>query len=125
VQALVDSGALAPEEAASSQFKNVILQAIGVKPTLVVALNRVSLRRNDRILLCSDGLTGQLTDAEIRGVLARESLDVACDRLVGAANDRGGEDNITVLVADLSGEVLPLAASDGRASLETIQAFHA
>jgi PPM family protein phosphatase len=106
------------------RYKNVIMQAMGTRADVVVALNRFTLRRSDRLLLCSDGLTGKVEDEEIRGVLlSTPGLDAACTKLVDLANARGGEDNITVVVAEMSGEGLPELSGEERVSLETVQEF--
>lgn len=109
VQFLVDSGALKPEEAAKYPMKNVVLQAMGQKEDVQVALGRLELRRGDRLLLCSDGLSGMVTADEMRGAVDRASTpDAACRALVDLANERGGEDNITVVIAEVAGEGLEL-----------------
>jgi serine/threonine protein phosphatase PrpC len=124
-QLLVDAGTLTREQAETFHYKNVIMQAIGTKPNVVVALNRFTLRQGDRILLCSDGLTRKVSDEEIHGILqASPSLDLACSQLIELANARGGEDNITVVLADMAGEGLPALTDEERISLETVQAFH-
>ncbi|MGO8996518.1 MAG: protein phosphatase 2C domain-containing protein [Polyangiaceae bacterium] len=123
-QLMLDAGALTREEAETFQYKNMVLQAIGVKPHVIVALNRFTLRRGDKVLLCSDGLTGKVTDDEIRDILlSTPAMDAACARLVELANHRGGEDNITVIVAVMDGEGLPAFSGEERISLETVQAF--
>jgi serine/threonine protein phosphatase PrpC len=110
VQLLVDAGALSPEAARSSEQRNMILQAMGVGPTVNVGLGRLELRQRDCFILCSDGLTTKVDATEIREtILGSPGLDVACARLVGLANARGGEDNITVIVAGVSGDLPPLA----------------
>ena len=123
-QVLFDAGTLTREEVETFRYKNVIMQAIGTRADVVVALNRFTLRRGDRILLCSDGLTAKVQDEEIRGVLlSTPGLDAACSTLVELANARGGEDNITVVVAEMSGEGLPELTGEERVSLETVQEF--
>jgi serine/threonine protein phosphatase PrpC len=120
----LDAGTLTREQAETSQYKNVILQSIGTKPSVVVALSHFTLRRGDRILLCSDGLSNKVTDDEMRSVLtATTSLDAACIQLIELANSRGGEDNITVVLAEMDGEGLPKLAGEERVSLETVQEF--
>jgi serine/threonine protein phosphatase PrpC len=110
VQWLVDLGALSPEAAQSSKQRNVILQAMGLEPTVNVALGRLELRQRDCFILCSDGLTTKVGAVQIREtVLGSPGLDVACARLVALANARGGEDNVTVIVAGVSGDLPPLA----------------
>jgi serine/threonine protein phosphatase PrpC len=107
VQFLVDTGALKPEEAAKYPMKNVVLQAMGQKPDVQVALGRLELRRGDRLLLCSDGLSGMVTADDMRAAIEREkSLDGVCEALVTLANERGGEDNITVVIAEAGGDGL-------------------
>ncbi len=123
-QMLVDSGALTQEQSKTFEHKNVVLQAIGTKPSVVVALNRFTLRRADRILLCSDGLSGKVTDEELRGILITTAkLDVACKQLVDLAIAHGGDDNITIVLAQMDGEGLPVLTGEERVSLETVQSF--
>jgi serine/threonine protein phosphatase PrpC len=124
VQTLLDQGALTREEADKFEHKNIILQAIGIRSSVVVALNRFTLRQHDRLLLCSDGLSNELTDEEIRGVLLEHrDLNVACAQLIDRANAHGGADNITVILAQLEATGLPALSDEGRVSLETVQAF--
>jgi serine/threonine protein phosphatase PrpC len=106
IQLLLDSGRIKPEEA--DKYPNhVITQAIGAEPQLRLALKQLALKRDDYLLICSDGLTNKVSDEEmLRVVKASVSLDVACRRLVNLANDRGGEDNITVIIARFDGEAL-------------------
>lgn len=107
VQFLVDSGALKPEEAEKYPMKNVVLQAMGQNPDVQVALGRLELRRGDWLLLCSDGLSGMVKAEEMRdAIMAEPTLDAACRRLIALANERGGEDNITVVIAEIDGEAL-------------------
>ena len=123
-QLMLDAGALTREDVATFQYKNVILQAIGTKPSVVVALNRFTLRQGDRILLCSDGLSGKVTDEELLTVLtSTPAVDAACTKLVELANSRGGEDNVTVILAEMRGEGIPAFSGEERVSLETVQAF--
>lgn len=68
-QLLLDLGTLTREQLVNFQYKNIIMQAIGTHPSVVVALNRFSLRRGDRLLLCSDGLTTKVKDDEMRNLL--------------------------------------------------------
>ena len=113
VQVLVDTGEIAPEEAQKSPMRNVLLQALGQRPNIKVALATLALRDRDCLLLCSDGLSGKLSPEEIRdAVLSSPSLDVAAERLIGTANERGGEDNITVLLAGVGGGAPPLDSGE-------------
>jgi serine/threonine protein phosphatase PrpC len=124
VQLLLDNGTLTREQAETFQYRNIILQAIGTKSSVVVALNRFTLRRGDRLLLCSDGLSGKVGDREMQAIVATtESLEAACASLIELANARGGEDNITVVLAEAAGDGLPALTGNERVSLETVQAF--
>lgn len=103
VQLLVDSG-VSTRAARQSTFSNVILQAVGRAPALTLGLTRLSLRRGDTLLLCSDGLSNMVPDADIADILSRDAREAAlCRSLVDRANDRGGKDNVTVIVARVSG----------------------
>lgn len=101
VQALVDSGALTPADADRSPFKGVLSSALGgqeAKP-----MTRTSdMRWDDVMLLCTDGLTRHVTDQEIEAEL-REiySAEQSCRRLVSLALERGGTDNVTVVIGRL------------------------
>src|SRR4051812_17132688 len=101
VQMLVDHGLLAPEAAAKSQERHVLVNAVGGSSEGVqVDVERVPLANGDRVLLCSDGLTDAVDDEAIRAVLAdRTSAAEACKTLVEHALAGGGRDNITVIVA--------------------------
>jgi serine/threonine protein phosphatase PrpC len=102
-QYLVDIGQIAPEQV-SKVRQNVLMQALGAQETVQVALSSVELRCDDYLLLCSDGLSNKVSTKEMGEILGVEpNLDAACDRLVALANARGGEDNITVVVAHFNG----------------------
>ncbi|HKP38433.1 MAG TPA: protein phosphatase 2C domain-containing protein [Pyrinomonadaceae bacterium] len=114
VQQLVDVGQISEEEAETHMFRNVILQALGAQTELLPATARIQIRQGDVLLLCSDGLSGKLRNDEIRQIVsdAREDLGAACSALVAEANHRGGEDNITVVLARFTGEELRDAEGD-------------
>ena len=96
----VQRGVLSSAEAASHPLKNVITRALGARDTLPVDLMEENLQPGDGLLLCSDGLTGMVSDENIGAILGDLSLtpEEACRRLVEAANENGGEDNITVVL---------------------------
>jgi PPM family protein phosphatase len=125
VQMLVDSGALAPEDAAEAPYKNVILQAMGQEPEVQVALGKLDLRQGDCFLLCSDGLTNELSASEIRdAILDAPELDAAGTTLIDLAKRHGGQDNITVILGSVSGQ-LPEVVPGERVSgaLERLKEF--
>jgi PPM family protein phosphatase len=93
-------GLITPEEAASAPGKNVITRAVGHQDYVEVDTLDLPAEPGDRFLLCSDGLHGYLQDGELDRLLEGEREEVAA-RLVDLANDRGGRDNITVLVCDV------------------------
>ena len=102
VEEMVRNGTVAIENAAKHHLRHVITNAVGgTSASLKVEVHKLQLEAGDRVLLCSDGLTGMLTDEEINHVLLdADDPAVACNQLVLRANDAGGRDNITVVVAD-------------------------
>jgi protein phosphatase len=113
-QRLVDAGELTEEEAEQSERRNIILQALGPDPKVKVDLTWQPLRQGDMLVICSDGLTGQVKREEIGEVLATEpNLAQACSRLIDLANERGGSDNITVVIARFDGEGLAPPGESG------------
>jgi len=97
-QALADEGALTQSQADRSQFSHVLTSAIGGSETNPV-VSRIELDWEDILLLCSDGLTGHVKDEEIRDALVNlESSEATCRSLVETALERGGTDNITVVI---------------------------
>lgn len=111
-QRLVDAGEMTEEEAEQSTRRNIILQALGPDPRVRVDLTFLPLCRDDVILICSDGLSGQVKKEEIAR-LASTKTDpaVVCAELIALANERGGPDNITAVVIRIHGEGLPAADS--------------
>ncbi len=101
VQYLVDHGALDPDEAAASPYSHVLSQAIGAgEPEIEPEISKVDLQLGDALLLCTDGLTKHVSDAEIiRCLQAAGAAQEACDGLIAAALDGGGSDNVTVVVS--------------------------
>src|SRR5206468_1793234 len=112
MQRLVEAGELTEEEAAQSERRNIILQALGPDPKVKVDLTHQEVRRGDVLVLCSDGLSGQVKKEEIAEIVSKTpELSAICDQLIALANERGGPDNITVVVARFDGE--GLRVSDG------------
>jgi protein phosphatase len=96
----VQRGVLSRAEAEVHPLKNVITRALGARDTMAVDLVPERLQAGDRLLLCSDGLTGMVDDGEIAGILGSQDAtpEEMCGQLVAAANAAGGEDNITVVI---------------------------
>ncbi len=81
--------------------RHVVTRALGLRPEVKVDISPFKLQPGDRILLCSDGLTGPLPDPEIQAILERHPPQEAAQRLIEAANDRGGPDNVSVILIRL------------------------
>ncbi len=113
VQQLVDVGQISEAEAETHMFRNVILQALGAQSELTPVTGRVQLRRGDYLLLCSDGLSNKLRAEDMQRIILENANDLAQagDALVDEANQRGGEDNITVVLARFTGDDLPESTS--------------
>jgi len=100
--AMIDSGTLSAADVKDFPDENVILQAVGVQPRIDPVISEIDVRPGDRILLCSDGLHGPVSEAQIRAVLRRIHHLGACVRtLVHAALEAGGPDNITAVLASV------------------------
>jgi serine/threonine protein phosphatase PrpC len=100
VQRLVEIGQITPEEARHHEHKNVITRSLGARPQGPAGAEVLSarLKRGDRLLLCSDGLTAHVEDSQIAGIFARiQDPQNAARELVVAANAGGGTDNIAVI----------------------------
>ncbi len=113
VQQLVDVGQISEAEAETHMFRNVILQALGAQSDVTPVTGRIRLRRGDTLLLCSDGLSGKLKAEDIQNIVtSNPALATACTELIAEANARGGEDNITVVLARFDGEELEAPTND-------------
>lgn len=101
VEEMVRMGGIAREEARNHPDKNIITRAVGADDTVKPDFFTVKLDAGDMILMCTDGLTNMLEDEEIRMIL-EESRDMVekAEELVKAANERGGRDNISVILID-------------------------
>ena len=130
MQKLIEAGEITEEEAEQSERRNIILQALGPESQIRVDLTHQQVRSNDTLIICSDGLSGQVRIDEIARVVTEEpDLMTVCKRLIERANENGGPDNITVIAARFEGEgltppasgdnvghrVFPLASDSGQA----------
>lgn len=106
VQQQLREGLITPEEAKKARFKNVITRALGAFPSVLVDSLTFELDRGDRLLLCSDGLHRYVGHREMAFLVANHPGDEAVAKLIELANQRGGRDNITVVVASADA-VLP------------------
>ncbi|MBK9519166.1 MAG: Stp1/IreP family PP2C-type Ser/Thr phosphatase [Anaeromyxobacter sp.] len=94
-------GAISAEEAKHSRFKNIITRSVGFERDVLVDLMGLELEGGDTLVVCCDGLSNLVEDQEIQQLVAEHGVD-AVERLVDLANDRGGDDNITVAVVRLA-----------------------
>jgi protein phosphatase len=122
VAELVESGVLTPEEAERHPQRSAITRALGTEPVVDADVFTVDAAPGDLFLLCSDGLSDMLSEEEIAAAIETAGRDpeAAGQALVAAANSRGGEDNITVvlfeLVGDEEGSVQPDTVAETRAA---------
>ena len=94
-------GLLTAEQAAGHRLRHVVTNVVGgLEPGVSVEAHKIGLEPGDVLLLCTDGVTGMVTDDQIRGILHAEiDPQRACEQLVARANEQGGRDNITAIVA--------------------------
>ncbi len=109
LQELVDHGFYTPEQARHSPNKNLVTRALGVNLDVKVDLTEVRVQLGDLFLLCSDGLNDMLEDRHIVAQLEKhaDNLDKMAESLVHAANQQGGDDNISVILVRILGEKQP------------------
>ena len=98
VQELVNRGVITEEEARTWPRRNVITRALGAHQDLDIETAEGEVKVGDCFVLCSDGLTGHVTDAEILANASWATAQIACDRLLEIALERGGKDNISIIV---------------------------
>ena len=97
---LVESGVITPEEAEAHPQRNILTAALGAGAEIAVETPQlpITLQKGDNLVLCTDGLWGQLTDQELQRAVLQNPPVTACRALVNLARERGGPDNITVQV---------------------------
>lgn len=123
---LVNRGLMTPEQAESAPGRNIILQSLGCNAEIKVAVSSIELTKGDYLLLCSDGLTGKVKAEELlQYVETHSSIEECCKKLIDLAKQRGGEDNITVVLAKFDGEGLRPAEQVTRLTthIEVLAAF--
>lgn len=102
---MVRQGTLTEDQSRVHPYRSIVTRALGSDPNMYADTYELDARPGDRLLLCTDGLTGMLTDAQITGVLRHhESADSTVRALIDAANAAGGDDNISVVVVDITGD---------------------
>ncbi len=111
VEELLRGGKLTEEEALEHPQRSVITRALGIEPIVEIDTWTYPLRPGDVVLLCSDGLTSMISERQVQELLVQsEDLDTAAERLIEAANEAGGRDNITVVLfrVELADETSPV-----------------
>lgn len=97
VQTLIENGEISPDDAKHHPRKNVITRALGVEAEVVADFDELTLNTNDTLLLCTDGLTNYVPEANIYEIFKQNDLALVSETLVAKANENGGGDNITVV----------------------------
>ena len=100
INELVRSGQMSYEEAATSRYRSVITRAIGLQPTVKADVMCIDILPGDRILLCTDGLSDPVNEERIEKIASQDDVDTATDHLILAALERGGPDNVTVVMIE-------------------------
>ena len=102
LQEQIDAGLITQEQAASSSIKNLVTRALGVEDAVMLELNEHAVEVGDCYLMCSDGLSDMVDDAQIASILGGPiPMEQKADSLVAAANEQGGRDNISVLLVEV------------------------
>ena len=102
LQEQIDAGLITQEQAASSSIKNLVTRALGVEDAVMLELNEHAVEVGDCYLMCSDGLSDMVDDAQIASILGGPApMEQKADSLVAAANEQGGRDNISVLLVEV------------------------
>jgi serine/threonine protein phosphatase PrpC len=119
---LAEIGAEVPEDPEKDSRKSILTQAVGSSENVDVRVTYTKLRQGDCLLLCSDGLYNMVKGPGIVEVLkGAEPLQAKCKALIQLANESGGTDNITLILANLSGPGLPLAEPDAAVELKAFR----
>lgn len=123
VAAQLKAGTINKEQAANSQYRNVITRAVGIQESVQVDTLIVDLLPRDTFLLCSDGLHGYLADDEIAPLIASTAAAQLPEKFVALANERGGRDNITAVVVRIEGDPAQAAEemSEAQSRMEALR----
>ncbi len=92
------AGAITPDEARHSRFKNIITRSVGFEADVAVDMMGLEVEPGDRLVVCCDGLSNLVDDQEILEAVSATPLEAAPKKLIDLANERGGDDNVTVIV---------------------------
>ena len=98
VQQLIDSGTITEEQAKYHPQRNLITRAVGTEKNISVDYETLEFKENDYILICSDGLSSYVEESEIVDIIANTKASETVNKLIDAANNSGGKDNVTVVL---------------------------
>jgi protein phosphatase len=102
VEMMIKEGIITEEEARVHPQKNMITRAVGIEETVQIDDFRLDVNNLVRVLLCSDGLSGMLTDLDILNIVSgKDDVEVTAERLLAKANDNGGRDNISLILVHI------------------------
>ncbi len=101
------------------RYRHVLTRAVGVAPRIKVHMDEFALRHGDALLLCTDGLSNKVDPEELAPYLATHDPKTACEKLVALANERGGEDNICLVILDVAIEPDPHATTTSASTAQT------
>jgi serine/threonine protein phosphatase PrpC len=121
VAAQLKAGTITKEQAASSQYRNVITRAVGIQESVQVDTLIVDLVPGDMFILCSDGLHGYVEDEEMLPLVANVNAADLPKKLVDTANERGGKDNITAVVVKVAGDAVAEETSEAQSRMEALR----
>ena len=102
VEDLKDKGCITSEEAAIHPERHILMQAIGVEENIHVQCEIFSITPNDRLLICSDGLSDMVTDAEIAEIMLEADTEICATNLLEKALNNGGRDNVSLILIDMA-----------------------
>ena len=111
VNVQIKAGMITPEEAKHSRYKNIITRSVGFEEEVQVDVMGLLSEPGDVFVLCSDGMANMMEDAEILHIVRHHPLTEVPRTLVDLANERGGDDNITVIAVQIQAESVPVVAS--------------
>ncbi len=97
------AGFITPEEMKNHKYRNIITRSVGFQSDVDIDLLIRDLEKGDRFVLCSDGLTNMIEDADILKIVSKNDPKTSCQKLVEMANKKGGDDNVTVIVTSIEG----------------------
>ncbi len=103
VQQQVDAGIISPEEAREHELRNIITRSVGFEEDVKIDTYSKDLKPGDIHLICSDGLSNPVSEVELNEITLSSTPEMACQQMVDLANERGGRDNITVVIVRVEG----------------------